>query len=142
MINGIVEGISVAISDWFGEKYKIYAEEIPQGFREPCFFISCINSSERRLVGNRYFTENMFCVQYFPEDKRNKNAECRKIAEGLFSCLEWIEADGEPVMGNGMKYEIFEGVMSFFVDYNMATYKRKEQAVVMENLKENISMKG
>ena len=42
MINSIIEGISASLNAEFGDDYTIYTENVEQGLKEPCFFISCI----------------------------------------------------------------------------------------------------
>lgn len=37
MINKVIDGISKAINEEFGDEYNIYTEEIEQGLKEPCF---------------------------------------------------------------------------------------------------------
>ena len=78
-VNLIIEAIAAALNGEFGEEYAVYAEEVKQGLSEPCFFISCINPSDRQLMGNanrhflaaRYYRENRFCIQYFSLDENN-----------------------------------------------------------------------
>lgn len=61
-INSIVEAIGAALSEEFGDEVTVYAEEIKQGLLEPCFFISCINPSDRQLLGNanRHFLASRY----------------------------------------------------------------------------------
>ena len=39
MINEIIEAISVALNEEFGDEYEIYRESVRQDLKEPCFFI-------------------------------------------------------------------------------------------------------
>ena len=95
-VNLIIEAIAAALNGEFGEEYAVYAEEVKQGLSEPCFFISCINPSDRQLLGNanrhflaaRYYRENRFCIQYFPLEENNGRQESYDKAERLFGCLE------------------------------------------------------
>ena len=84
MINSIIEAISVALNGEFGDSYKTYTQDVKQGLKEPCFFVSCINPTHRLFRGKRYFKENQFCIQYFPQDKRQANEECNAVADWLF----------------------------------------------------------
>lgn len=142
MVNSIIEAIAVALNSEFGDSFKIYTEEKHEYLQEPCFFVSCINPSNRLFLDRRYFRENMFVVQYFPENSLNKRTECNAIAERLYSCLEWLNVSDDPVMCSKMHYEIIDGVLNFFAEYNLFVIKTKEDTP-METLNINqIEKKG
>lgn len=147
-VNLIIEAIAAALNGEFGEEYAVYAEEVKQGLSEPCFFISCINPSDRQLLGNanrhvlaaRYYRENRFCIQYFPRDENNGRRESYGAAERLFECLEEIAADDDIVRGTDMNFEYTDGILSFFVNYNFFVYRTREPTV-MEKLNRDILKK-
>ncbi len=141
MINSIIESIGVSLNAEFGDEYIIYTESIEQGLSEPCFFLFCINPTSRVFLKNRYFRENQFCIQYFPDDKDRAKEECNAVAERLFLCLEYITVTGDLVRGTKMKYEIIDGVLNFFVNYDLFVYKVVTPDV-MEEISENVTMKG
>ena len=123
MINSIIEAIAIALNGEFGDDYRVYVERERQDLKEPCFFISCLNPTHTRILGRRYFRENSFVIQYFPQDRQREKEECNDTAERLNDCLEWItvkgdNVEGDPVMGSQMRYEIVDGVLNFFVHYN------------------------
>ena len=88
MISSIIKGISVAINTEFGDGYTIYTESIEQGLKEPCFFISCLNPTNKVFFGERYFRTNQMCIQYIPTKTRVEKEECNSVVEMLFNCLE------------------------------------------------------
>ena len=139
MINLIIAGISITLGGEFG--YEVYNEEIKQGLKEPCFFISCLNPTNRIFLGKRYFRENNFCIQYFPKSEHKPNAECYEVAEKLNRCLELIPVLDEVLHGTDMKFEVIDGVLNFFVSYNCFVYK-VEQKTVMGNIKSTTNVKG
>lgn len=141
MINSIIESISISLNAEFGDKYTTYTESVEQGLNEPCFFLFCINPTNRVFLGKRYFRENQFCIQYFPADKDRTKEECSAVAERLFQCLELITVTGDLVRGTKMKYEIVDGVLNFFVNYDLFVYK-VEDSVPMEEISESVSVKG
>ena len=141
MINSIIEAISISLNEEFGDDYTNYTEEINQGLEEPCFFISCLNPTQRLFFGKRYFRENQFCIQYFSFDKMREKEECNDVAERLFSCLEYITVTGDLVRGTKMKYEFADGILNFFVNYDMFVYKKTDSPDVMEKLSKNVSTK-
>ena len=128
MINSIVEAISCSLNKEFGDDYEIHNEEIKQGLKEPCFFIACLNPNNNLFLGKRYERTNQFCIQYFPETNE-KQRECNGVAERMLQCLEYITIYGEdkPIMGTKMKYEVVDGVLNFFVNYDFFTVKTEDQ---------------
>lgn len=142
MINSIMESISISLNTEFGDRYKTYREVKRQGLREPCFFIQCLNPTEKLFFWRRYFRQNQFCVQYFPEDTLHENQECYTVAERLFSCLEYLDMGGELVMGTNMRYEIIDGILHFFVNYDLFVYKVGEPVPAMEEVSSKTHVKG
>lgn len=140
MINAIINSISVALNAEFGERYKVYAEEVKQGLKEPCFFVFCINPTNELFLGKRYFRANQFCIQYFPSSGKAKR-ECNEVADKLFLCLELIDVDGDLVRGSKMHYEMVDGVLNFFLNYDLFVY-RKEQIDLMETIEAETTVKG
>lgn len=141
MINAVIGGISNALFAAFGERYEIFDDEIKQDLKEPCFFIACINPACRLFPGKRYFRTNNFCVHYFPETDTKKR-ECMDVAERMLECLEVITADGTKIRGTKMKYEVVDGVLHFFVNYDCFMYRVEQQTAVMEKVKLHTNAKG
>lgn len=141
MINSIIESISISLNAEFGDKYTTYTESVEQGLNEPCFFLFCINPTNRVFLGKRYFRENQFCIQYFPADKDRKKEEYNAVAERLFSCLEYINVTGDLVRGTKMKSEMVDGVLNFFVNYDLFV-RKVEEADTMEELSQSVAVKG
>ena len=132
MTNAIIDGISIALSACFGDRYEMHAEEIKQDLEEPCFFIACLNPSHDLFLGRRYFRGNSFCIQYFPESEHAQR-ECLDVAESMTECLEVISADGVQIRGTKMKYEVIDEVLHFFVNYDYFAYKT-EDSISMEEI--------
>ena len=141
MITTIIEAISVALDGEFGDLYGIHMEEIGQGLKEPCFFISCLNPTSRRFLKGRYFRVSQFCIQYFPETREKRRGGYR-VAERLLSCLEYIALEGDAVMGTRMHYEVLDGVLHFFVDYDMFVDRREGEIPAMGEVSQETLVKG
>lgn len=141
MINSIIEAISISLNEEFGDGYETHMEEIKQGLKEPCFFITCLNPTTELFLGKRYFRTNQFCIQYFPETNE-KQRECNGVAERMLQCLEYITIYGEdkPIMGTKMKYEVVNGVLNFFVNYD-CFIRKTERQTPMESLQASTSVK-
>jgi len=142
VINSIIEAISIALNGEFGDDYEIYREEVKQGLKEPCFFVFCLNPQHEQFLGKRYFRTNQCCIQYFPKSDLNGQEECADVAERMMWCLEYIIAYSEekPIRGTSMKYEVVDGVLNFFVNYDLFIIRTEEQ-IAMEEMDASTSVK-
>jgi hypothetical protein len=140
MINRIIDAISISINTEFGDGYEIYTESLEQGLIEPCFSIFCLNPTNNLFLGKRYFRTNLFCIQYFPSSEE-KRSECNSVLERLYGCLELINAETELTRGTKMNAELVDGVLNFFVNYDMFVYKVEDETP-MEELEMNTNVKG
>ena len=142
MINLIIEGISIAINTEFGERYTIYTESVEQGLKEPCFFISCLNPTSKVFLGERYFRANQMCIQYIPTNTSVEKEECNAVVERLFNCLEYITVGEDLIRGSKMSSEIVDGVLNFFVNYDLFTLRLRNKEDAMYEVLRNVTAKG
>ena len=132
MIQKIIDGICLAISSNFGDETEIYTESVEQDLKEGSFLIVCLNPTNSRFLGDRYYRTNQFCIHYFPKTDK-PNAECLEVLEELCDVLELIEVDGDLIRGTDMSNEIDDGVLHFFVNYDFFELRKPDEAyVVME----------
>lgn len=141
MINAIIDGMCIAINAEFDDTYEIYTESIEQGLKEPCFSILCLNPTIEHFFGKRYFRTNQFCIHYFPSSKE-KRSECYEVMDRLFTALEYIEVDGDPIRGTEMHGEFVDDVLNFFVNYDLFTYSKSTDADSMGTFEHNTIVKG
>lgn len=135
MVNKLITGIGQAIRREFPETtYKIYTEKIEQDLKRPCFFILCVNQWHEAKLNDRFHLNSSFDVHYFPNVG---NAEGWETAEKLWSILEWITLQDVLIRGSSMNYKIEDGILHFFVDYNVSMDRKKEPNVFMEEVKVN-----
>lgn len=133
MLNEIIIAVSMKLNATFGNKYKAYENDVKQGLKPPCFFIGVLKPELSPLVGRRYLSINPLDVRFIPADKE-RNSEMFSIAAELLEALEYITLpDGDVLRGTGMNYEIVDGVLHFFVNYNLTLIKSAEE-VNMETL--------
>lgn len=119
MINPIIDGIASSLNRHFGQDCKIYKEDVPQGFTEPCFSIQHIASEVTERVPPHYFTMNKFDIRFFPKDSLNAKTEMHMTARALFSVLEYIYVLDNLCRGTKMRYEIVDGVLHFILNYDL-----------------------
>lgn len=70
------------------------------------------------------------------------NEECHAVASRLFLCLEQLAVKNDLVRGTQMSYEIIDGVLHFFVNYDMFVYKQSNILPTMEEMEKEVSVKG
>lgn len=140
MLNEIIKGISMALNAAFGDGYEIYQNDVEQGLKEPCFLIAVLKPDISPLQKNRFMSRNPLDVHYFPTSGRN-NAELFTMAGDLMECLEFITLpNGDVLHGTSMSYEVEDGVLHFFVNFNL-TLSRPSEETPMETLDVDVEPK-
>jgi hypothetical protein len=142
MLNSIISGICTKLNEAFGDDYTIYKEQVAQGLKEPCFFVQIVEPTNTQQLGNRYFRENLFCIQYFPISENAPIAECLSVQDDLFLALEYIMVGEDLQRGEKMRGEFSDGVLNFFVEFNMFVYKTEDLDPMEELEQTNIITKG
>lgn len=140
MINAVIEAVSAALYEEFGDRYRFHMEEVSQELEEPCFFIQALEPSGRLLRGPRYTRINPLCIQYFPESEEEPNRECYDAAERMFACLEQITIEGVTCRGTRRRYKVVDGRLNFFINYD-CILRREEPEQSMEEMTSRTGLK-
>lgn len=119
MLNQIISGISSALTAAFGGEAAVYSEGTGQGDHAPCFFIVPLSPTQTQIIGNRYRLEHPFDIRYFPGEVQERESKMNGVAEKLMLVLEYVETEAGLLRGTKMHYEKTDGVLHFFVNYNM-----------------------
>lgn len=135
MVNDILDAVTRRLDELF-PGCTVYTDAVGQGLMEPCFFVSVLEPSRKPMLGRRSFQEAGFCIQYIPEEANpEKNRELNRAADILMDGMEYIRlADGDLIRGTGRSYRIEEGILNFFVSYNMFLVALAEAVDAMEEL--------
>lgn len=116
MLKKLIIAINTALEK-VNSKAEIYIEEVPQGFKEPCFCVQVLNPDEKQLLGERYLRTYNFCIQYFPKKGLWENVE---TAELLHRILNQINLEnGDSIRGINRRYEIVDKKLCYFVTYKL-----------------------
>ncbi|MGG0756712.1 phage tail terminator family protein [Brevibacillus laterosporus] len=129
-INDVRDAVIVAIKKAYPVA-KVYGEQLPQGFKEPCFFVLMLESSQDKELDRRYKRFHPFDIHYFA----SSNSERYEVAEKLTDILGLIEMQGKPIRGTKMRHTIVDDVLHFFVDYNFYVVRPKPVVPTMQKLK-------
>lgn len=126
MLNDIITGIAKALGTTFGSEFRVYKNDVKQGFTEPCFFVATLKPDQKTLLGDRSIWRFPFDIHFFPKDG-GTNEELYNVAEYLMFGLRYITLpNGDMLRGTSISYEVVEGVLHFFVNYNMIVNIPKE----------------
>ncbi|WFB60575.1 DUF6838 family protein [Paenibacillus sp. BR1-192] len=118
---------------------EIMGEEIKQGLTPPCFFVRFLEPEHMHLIGRRYMRYHPMVIRYYAVDQTN--ASMYSMAEDLTRILERISISGALTKGTGIRFEIVDGVLHFFVEYNFHVMKPKDPAVKMERIEQEGRLK-
>ncbi|WP_342409827.1 DUF6838 family protein [Paenibacillus sp. FSL R10-2778] len=135
--NALIKKLSL-----FTPEYPVYDEAVEQGMQQPCFFVLLLESSQVRGVNRRYHRFNPFDVHYFPQqESAAPREECELISEQLYSELEYVTGHDGLYRGTGMRHEIVDGVLHFFVEYNVHLIRDKAPDIKMQTMKQGGGIK-
>ena len=110
----------------------IHDEEIPQELKPPCFFVRLLEPEHTQELGRRFFRYHPFDVHYFAPDR--SNTAMYEMAERLTEALQQIQVAGRPVRGTGMRFEIVDDVLHFFVNYDFHVWAPRPDDPAMGSL--------
>jgi len=137
LVKNIIAGISIKINSIFGDKYRIYTEEVKQNLKEPCFLIRCVASSVLPLMGNRKKQNNRFCITYIDNKDDTLSENIYNVQSLLFANMSFIEtADREKYYGINQNAEIIDGILRFFIDYNCIIVINDNKNIIYMNSEE------
>ncbi len=132
-INDIQNAISVKLHEAFGDGYKKYIDEIPQGFKTPAFLIQFLNLEHIRQIGKRWKVTTLFNVQYFPQNGLSEASNTLKVQQAL---QEITLLNGSLMLGTGANSEVVDGIGHNFIHFNFFL-QEVEEKIFMESLKQN-----
>lgn len=141
MLIAMIDGIGRALGGEYAG-LSVYTDEPKQGLSPPCFLIVNLMNTETHHFGDRYRREHSFDIRYFPEDAAKPAREAAAVGEALFMVLEYITVNGSLLRGTDMQHQLIDGVLHFFVNYNVFIRKLKDPAPYMEVLDQRQRVKG
>ncbi|MEC0171656.1 phage tail terminator family protein [Paenibacillus graminis] len=135
--NALIKKLSL-----FTPEYPVYDEAVEQGMQQPCFFVLLMESSQAREINMRYRRFNSFDVHYFPHLHASASREeCELMAERLYSGIEYVTGAEGGYRGTGMRHEIVDGVLHFFVQYNYHLLRTQAPDVKMQSITQGGGLK-
>lgn len=132
MIPNLIRGIAKQLHDRFGDGFTIYQDKIPQGLREPCFFLLLIAASVNPYPNGRTVGEYSLDIHYFPKN-RGKRAELFEMSEqlmGLLGCVTLL--DQTKTRSLNLHSEIADDVLHVFAEYQISWMKPNPEETMDE----------
>ena len=126
-----IDAIKIAITRklyfTFGDSYEIYTEQVPQGFKEPCFFVQFLNLEEANRLGQQWRINTLFNVQYFGSNASNMTLQVQRA-------LDMVELlNGQFMRSTAKNSEVVDGVAHNFMNFNF-TLREVEAENFMESV--------
>ncbi|SCY93294.1 phage tail terminator family protein [Alkaliphilus peptidifermentans] len=137
--NSLCDGIMAVLNSQFPNN-EVFDEEVIEGANPPYFYVKMLKGNEIKELNGRYRRVYSFVIYYHTPDKNNR--AMNNVAEELYNITEHIEIDGRKLRGVGMKHEIIEGALNFFVEYSFFVYRQQEATTKMGILEEKGGIKG
>lgn len=136
-VNSILDSVIAALDQNF-PNINTYSEESGQGLEEPYFYVKLFPVSQNQLLGQRYQRNHSFDIHYFA----GSNEALHYMAEQLYDKLELISVNDSLIRGSGMRHEIVDGVLHWFVAYNFHVMRSVEPDPLMQSMKQEGYLRG
>lgn len=129
-INSVRYAVNAALDAAFPD-IPVSGEEIKQLLDPPRFFVRLLEPAHTQELGRRYRRYFPFVVRYFAPERDND--DMYDMAELLASALKWIDVGGR-VTGIGMRFQIVDEVLHFFVTYSLLVWEQPPNDPKMQEL--------
>lgn len=130
-ISEIISAITRKIKDKYPE-VTVYKDKVKQGFKTPCFFVTCLNGEQNKVGRNKYNRDYLFNIRFHM--KEPDRVELLIKGEEIQELLQEIKNGNELLRGKELKYEIVDDILQFFVSYKQGFAKVEDRGPLMENL--------
>lgn len=145
MIVDLISGVSNKLFEKFGYGYKIYTENVKQGFIEPCFYISVADYGyNKEILSNRHKREKEFLtidVALFLKEDEEICQKLNDMIKPLIYCLEYTYLYNKKIRCDNIKTKIADNVLHIILNYNFNTIFEYENEI-MENLEQKGELKN
>jgi len=138
-INDVRYAVNAALDAAFPD-VPISGEEIKQELEPPCFFVKLLEPVHTQELGRRYRRDHPFVVHYFSPGREND--DMYEKAEHLTAALQQINVGGRPVIGTGMKFEVVDEVLYFYVTFQFLVWAPAPDDPTMQTLEQDGGIKS
>lgn len=136
-INDVRYAVNAALDAAFPD-IPISGEPIPQNLNPPYFFVKLLEPAHTRELGRRNLRVHPFDVHYFAPGR--ENAAMYDMADRLTEALQQITVAGRPVQGTGMRFQVVDEVLHFFVTYSFHVWVPRPDDPAMQKLDQEVGV--
>lgn len=137
MYNEILDAVLNRLNVLFGPEAIIYTDTVEPGIEAPCFTVQFLDSSEKPMMGSRYYRKTDILIQYRPGQKTALLRELNRVTEILMDGMEYITlADQKGLRGTELsaKPDINEKRLDFKVSYHTFISKAYSEEETMQTM--------
>ena len=136
MINDILNALTGKLKETFG--IKVYINQVPQNFEEPCFFVHVISTDKTQIIDLRDKAVTVFGIDYIADENKKDSRGIYDVIEKLNSITNLITLENGDIMrGTERKTEIQDGNMHSFIQFSYFINGKRENDKM-----ENLSIEG
>lgn len=134
MVNSVLDGITVALYDVFGDGYHYYIENIEQNLQRPCFTVDVLNP-QRRSRNAVIYDRTVPCVIHcFTENKITTKHELYATGEEVMSAIEYITVSQRLLRAENVSFQLTGDVLQVFATYKFWTENTEDEVDNMESI--------
>lgn len=127
MVNDILNAITKQLDSTFGDSYRYYVENVEQDLQKPCFTVDLLEPRMRSTNSYLYKRTMPIVVHYFNSERDTNKKDSYEIAERLVECLEYLVFKDTLLRGEGISWQIVDGVLQLFITYSFNTIKQVDK---------------
>lgn len=136
MVNSLLNAVTKQLGTKFGTTYHYYKEDLEQNFTKPCFTVDMRLPVQRSRSPIMYDRTMPVVIHYFTNNEKTKKRELYDMAEQIFECLEYLNYKDGLLRGEDISWRVTEGVLQFFITYELRTMRTDLDKDKMEILEE------
>lgn len=130
-MNQVKDGVIRKLKTLYPDE-KVSDEKIRQGLENVRFFVKVLDTAQNREIDRRYKRCVFLDIHYFASNYE----EAYEVAETLYEGMEYIQVGEHTVRGTGMRSEIVDDVLHFFVSYDYHVIKPKAPGTKLQGLEQ------
>lgn len=139
MVNSVLNAITKQLGDTFGNSYHYYMEDISQGFKTPCFYVTMRLPQQRSTSSVLYDRTMPVVVHYFSDSENDLKNNCYTVSEQLVECLEYLPFKNTILRGEDISWQIVDDILQVFLTYKFKTKRVTKEETNMETVIENFT---
>ena len=115
--------------------HTIYGENVPQGFKRPCFFVSVTPVVSEFIGKNRRERVTIFDVIYFSENETK--AENLKMMDELSNMFMTLDVNGKTFICKKQRFNVVDDLLHYMFNVDLIEFDGSERGSVVHEVKIN-----